>query len=66
MVYKKMENLEETVKTLREIAEDYRNLGDKGKALEFYRQAIPVYRELEDYKKEASTLRTIGQLYYEL
>ena len=41
----------------------YDALGDKRKALDFFEQALPLYRQVGDRGGEATTLNNIGMVY---
>ncbi|MEH2454852.1 CHAT domain-containing protein, partial [Nostoc sp.] len=49
--------------TLNNIGLVYDNLGQKQKALEFYNQALPIFRAVGDRSGEALTLNNIGLVY---
>ncbi len=44
----------------------YNDLGEKQKALEYFNQALPLFRAMGDRAKEATTLNNIGLVYYDL
>ena len=44
----------------------YNDVGEKQKALDYYRQALPLWRSVGDRGGEAATLNNIGQLYDDL
>lgn len=48
--------------TLQGLAWVYSDLGEKGRALELFNQALPIFREVGDRSGEASTLCGIAQL----
>ncbi|MDY7023924.1 MAG: tetratricopeptide repeat protein, partial [Cyanobacteriota bacterium] len=65
----------EVARTLSRIGLAYINLAEdepenqlsyQKNALEYYSQAILFYREINDFSNEAYTLKTIGEIYYEL
>ncbi|WP_016953021.1 DUF2225 domain-containing protein [Anabaena sp. PCC 7108] len=41
----------------------YSSLGEKQKALEYYKQALPIYRTVGNKEGEAATLHNIGSIY---
>ncbi len=49
--------------TLNNIGRVYADQGQKEKALEFYYQALPIWREVENPRGEAGTLTNIGLAY---
>jgi tetratricopeptide (TPR) repeat protein len=44
----------------------YSDLGEKQKALEFYNQALPLFRAVGDREGEATTLNNISRVYNSL
>ncbi|NEO02130.1 MAG: tetratricopeptide repeat protein, partial [Moorea sp. SIO3I7] len=44
----------------------YSNLGDDQKSLEFYQQALAIYREVSNRGYEGRTLHNLGNIYYKL
>ncbi|NER01466.1 MAG: CHAT domain-containing protein, partial [Okeania sp. SIO3C4] len=51
---------------LNNIGSVYSSLGEKQKALSFYNQALPLYKQVGDKRAEASTLNNIGGVYSSL
>jgi tetratricopeptide (TPR) repeat protein len=49
--------------TLNAIGENYRELGDTNKALDYYTQALPIFRTAGDHAGEAATLNNLGDAY---
>ncbi|MEG4045315.1 CHAT domain-containing protein [Microcoleus sp. Pol17_C1] len=52
--------------TLNNIGLAYNDLGEKQKALEYFNQALPLFRAMGDRAKEATTLTNIGLVYSDL
>jgi len=52
--------------TLNNIGGVYNSLGDKEKALNYFGQALPLYRAAEDRSREARALANIGAVYNSL
>ncbi len=49
--------------TLNNIGAVYSALGDKQQALDYYNQALPLFRAVGDRSGEATTLNNIGGVY---
>ncbi len=52
--------------TLNNIGFVYYSLGEKQTALDYYNQALPLFRAVEDRGGEATTLTGIGLVYSDL
>ncbi len=52
--------------TTHNIGAVYADLGDKPQALDYYKQALPLFRTVGDKAGEAITLNNIGAVYYAL
>lgn len=48
---------------LKKIGQIYQSLAESEKALEYYTQALPIFRELGEVLLQAETLRDLGMLY---
>ena len=49
--------------TLNAIGENYRELDDTNKALDYYTKALPIFRTAGDHAGEAATLNNLGDAY---
>ena len=52
--------------TLNAIGENYGELGDTNKAVDYYTQALPIFRTAGDHAGEAATLNNLGDAYVSL
>ncbi|WP_392482354.1 CHAT domain-containing protein [Nostoc sp. C110] len=52
--------------TLVYIGKIYSNLGEKQKALDYYKQSLPLFEQVGDKQAQGTTLNNIGKIYSEL
>ncbi|WP_199249413.1 CHAT domain-containing protein [[Phormidium] sp. ETS-05] len=64
--YRRLGSIDRVAIGLNKIGYIYNRLGEKQRALSYYRQALPLFRQLGDKSREAGTLHGMGWAYSDL